>query len=132
MLRVVCSRRIVSSVTKTVSRQALLRPSLPVAQSLAQNRIWLPRTYNGYATEAFEGEMNDYEKFLSSKLIDAFEPSELSVRDVSGGCGSMFAITIVSKAFSGISMVKQHRMVNDVLSDEIKQWHGVQLKTKAE
>jgi stress-induced morphogen len=44
----------------------------------------------------------------------------------------MFAISIVSKAFNGISMIQQHRMVNEVLADEMKKWHGVQLNTKAE
>ncbi|KAK9381822.1 bola protein [Kockiozyma suomiensis] len=75
---------------------------------------------------------NDYEKFIASKLFDALEPSQLSVKDISGGCGSMFAINIVSKAFKGKPMIKQHRMVNDILADDLKQWHGVQLKTKAE
>lgn len=48
-----------------------------------------------------------------------------------GGCGSMFAIKIVSDAFKGIPMIKQHRLVNQVLADEIKKWHGLQLVTKA-
>lgn len=43
----------------------------------------------------------------------------------------MYAIDVVSHRFKGMSMVKQHRLVNDILSDEIKSWHGVQLKTKA-
>ncbi|KAK9322548.1 putative altered inheritance of mitochondria protein [Lipomyces orientalis] len=96
----------------------------------------LERHRNTFATEAFsadeEERLNNYEKYLSSKLMDAFEPSQLSVRDISGGCGSMFAISIVSKAFNGVPMIKQHRMVNEVLADEMKEWHGVQLNTKAE
>ncbi|ODQ76194.1 hypothetical protein LIPSTDRAFT_37927, partial [Lipomyces starkeyi NRRL Y-11557] len=77
-----------------------------------------------------DGPLNNYEKYLSSKLMDAFKPAKLSVRDISGGCGSMFAISIVSKAFNGISMIQQHRMVNEVLADEMKEWHGVQLNTR--
>ncbi|KAF7721054.1 hypothetical protein EC973_005519 [Apophysomyces ossiformis] len=46
-----------------------------------------------------------------------------------GGCGSMYAIDIASKAFEGTSIVKQHRMVNEVLKEEIKGMHGLQLKT---
>ncbi|KAK7205398.1 bola protein [Myxozyma melibiosi] len=75
---------------------------------------------------------NDYEKLIASKLHDAFEPSQLSVEDISGGCGSMFAIDIVSKSFKGKPMIKQHRMVNEVLAEDLKQWHGVRLTTKAE
>lgn len=53
------------------------------------------------------------------------------MQDISGGCGSMYAIDVVSATFEGMSVVKQHRLVNRVLEEEIKGWHGVQLKTKA-
>jgi stress-induced morphogen len=53
------------------------------------------------------------------------------VQDVSGGCGSMYALDIVSEQFKGLPIVKQHRLVNKVLGEEIKKWHGVQMKTKA-
>ncbi len=43
----------------------------------------------------------------------------------------MYAIDVVSARFQGLSMIKQHRLVNQVLGEEIKGWHGVQLKTKA-
>lgn len=43
----------------------------------------------------------------------------------------MFAITVESPQFKGIPMIKQHRLVNEVLKDEIAKWHGLQLKTKA-
>ena len=55
----------------------------------------------------------------------------LNVKDVSGGCGSMFAINIVSEKFNGLSLIKQQRLVNEVLKDEISKWHGLQLRTKA-
>lgn len=53
------------------------------------------------------------------------------VQDVSGGCGSMYALDIVSEQFKGLPIVKQHRLVNSILAEEIKKWHGVQMKTKA-
>lgn len=43
----------------------------------------------------------------------------------------MYALDIVSPRFKGLSVIKQHRLVNAALRDEIKKWHGVQLKTKA-
>jgi stress-induced morphogen len=55
----------------------------------------------------------------------------VQVQDVSGGCGSMYALDIVSEQFKGLPIVKQHRLVNSVLGDELKKWHGVQMKTKA-
>jgi acid stress-induced BolA-like protein IbaG/YrbA len=53
------------------------------------------------------------------------------VQDISGGCGSMYGIEVVSERFRGLSMLKQQRLVNEVLGEEIKGWHGVQLKTRA-
>lgn len=44
-----------------------------------------------------------------------------------GGCGTFYAITIASKAFKGISVVKQHRLVNEVLKKEIEGIHGLQV-----
>lgn len=42
----------------------------------------------------------------------------------------MYGIEIVSEAFRGLNMLKQQRLVNEILGDEIKKWHGVQLKTR--
>ena len=54
----------------------------------------------------------------------------IQVQDVSGGCGTMYAIAITAKKFRGLPVIKQHRLVNEVLSEQIKSWHGIQLKTK--
>lgn len=75
--------------------------------------------------------MDDYESKIYKILETEFSPQNLEVRDVSGGCGSMFAILVESEKFKGIPMIKQHRLVNDVLKDEIAKWHGLQLRTKA-
>lgn len=48
-----------------------------------------------------------------------------------GGCGSMYQVEVVSSSFKDLSMVKQHRMVNDALKEEIKGMHGIRLTTKA-
>ena len=42
----------------------------------------------------------------------------------------MYGIEITSEKFRGAGMLKQQRMVNAVLSEEMKNWHGVQLRTK--
>lgn len=39
----------------------------------------------------------------------------------------MYAIDIAAKKFEGTSIVKQHRMVNEVLKEEIKGMHGLQV-----
>lgn len=43
----------------------------------------------------------------------------------------MYAIDIQSEAFRGLNMLKQQRLVNQTIGEEIKGWHGVQLRTKA-
>lgn len=70
------------------------------------------------------------ESEIWDKLAAEFSPTELMVQDVSGGCGSMYGIEIASEKFRGANMLKQQRMVNAVLGEQMKSWHGVQLRTK--
>ncbi|KAJ7095092.1 bola-like protein [Mycena belliarum] len=71
------------------------------------------------------------ERIIHNKLTERFSPSELQIEDVSGGCGTFFAITITSDAFKGLPMVKQHKLVTQTLKEEISDIHGVQIKTKS-
>lgn len=73
--------------------------------------------------------LNEGEQVIYDKLSEHFQTSELLVQDISGGCGTFFAITIGSKAFKGIPVVKQHRLVNEALKKEIEGIHGLQIKT---
>jgi stress-induced morphogen len=45
--------------------------------------------------------------------------------------GSFFQIEVTSSRFKGLSTVQQHRLVNEILKEEIAKVHGVTLKTKA-
>ncbi|KAI1167402.1 bola-like protein [Nemania serpens] len=74
--------------------------------------------------------LNDAESAIWDKLVAEFSPTELLVQDISGGCGSMYGIEISSDKFRGVNMLKQQRMVNAVLVEEMKDWHGIQLRTK--
>ncbi|KAJ8129124.1 hypothetical protein O1611_g4509 [Lasiodiplodia mahajangana] len=74
--------------------------------------------------------LNEAESAIWDKLVDEFSPTELMVQDISGGCGSMYGIEIASAKFRGVNMLKQQRMVNAVLGEEMKGWHGVQLRTR--
>jgi stress-induced morphogen len=75
--------------------------------------------------------LNEKEKQIWELLMRELKAEKLEVQDISGGCGSMYGIEIVSERFRGLSMLKQQRLVNEVLGEEIKGWHGVQLKTRA-
>jgi stress-induced morphogen len=39
----------------------------------------------------------------------------------------MYTVEITSKAFEGLSVIKQHRMVNEVLAEDIRKMHGFQV-----
>ncbi|QDS74792.1 BolA-like protein 3 [Venturia effusa] len=75
--------------------------------------------------------LDEKEKAIFRKLADSLRPTALEVKDVSGGCGSMYAVSITSEKFRGLAVIKQHRLVNEILGEDIKSWHGIQLRTKA-
>ncbi|XKL68533.1 hypothetical protein PGB90_004024 [Kerria lacca] len=54
------------------------------------------------------------------------------VSDISGGCGAMYNVTVITPEFKYISLVQQHRMVTDVLKEEIKEMHGLRIFTSHE
>ncbi|KAF2678162.1 bola-like protein, partial [Lentithecium fluviatile CBS 122367] len=75
--------------------------------------------------------LNEAELRIFNKVKVELEPVRLEVQDISGGCGTMYALEIESPKFQGLTVFKQHKMVNEVLKEDIKGWHGVQLRTKA-
>ncbi|EMC99253.1 hypothetical protein BAUCODRAFT_50498, partial [Baudoinia panamericana UAMH 10762] len=75
--------------------------------------------------------LDERERKIFDTVKQELKPTKLEVQDISGGCGSMYALDIVSESFKGLPVIKQHRLVNKILGEEIKNWHGVQLKTKA-
>lgn len=44
-----------------------------------------------------------------------------------GGCGTFYAITIASSEFKGMTLLKQHRRIKDVLKDDMANLHGLQV-----
>lgn len=46
---------------------------------------------------------------------------------MTGGCGTFYAISVADSAFKGMTTIKQHRMINDLLKDDIKEMHGIQV-----
>ncbi|GLB33497.1 putative BolA IbaG family protein [Lyophyllum shimeji] len=111
---------------------SLTRPLLPLV------RVPLARTFTttvARRTAADDGANEpilEGEQLIAAKLQDKFSPSVLKVQDISGGCGSFYAITIASEAFKGLPTVKQHKLVNETLKDEIAGIHGLQIKTIAQ
>lgn len=115
--------------TQTASRPARLSwTARQPARSLAANLG--RRHFSAAASLPKPDFLDEAESNIWDLLCEAFAPAELSVRDISGGCGSMYGIEISSDKFRGANMLKQQRMVNAVLGDLMKDWHGVQLKTR--
>lgn len=122
-----------------------------LGSALVRRRLFLgsclrgkPLPSRSYAV-APSPELSEAELNIHNKLNDKFNPTELAVQDVSGefpsrirglvlkngsvgGCGTFYAISIASEAFRGLSTVKQHRLVNEILKEEIEGIHGLQVR----
>ena len=82
-----------------------------------------------YATApAPPAHLDPEERAIFDILTTKLSPTALEVQDVSGGCGSMYALNVTSEAFRGLTAVKQHRLVNEALGEKVKGWHGVQVR----
>lgn len=88
------------------------------------------RTYSTPAALSPPSDLDAKERAVFERLVAGLAPAELEVRDVSGGCGSMYAIEVASERFRGLGVLAQQRMVNKVLEGEIGGWHGLQVKTR--
>jgi stress-induced morphogen len=65
---------------------------------------------------------------LESAFPDA---TELNVEDRTGG-GDHFQVTVASPRFTGLSLLEQHRLVNEALSEPLRDGtiHELRIKTK--
>ncbi len=65
------------------------------------------------------------EQQIIDKLNDAFDPIHLEIENESDmhsgppGRESHFKVTLVSKKFADLMLIKQHRMVNETLKTEL-------------
>jgi stress-induced morphogen len=69
---------------------------------------------------------------LQSLLRDAFpDADELRVVDRTGG-GDHFQVIVSSPRFDGISLLDQHRLVNDALAEPLRDGtiHELRIKTR--
>jgi stress-induced morphogen len=69
---------------------------------------------------------------LHALLESAFpDATELSVEDRTGG-GDHFQVTVASPRFGGLSLLEQHRLVNEALSEPLRDGtiHELRIKTK--
>lgn len=73
---------------------------------------------------------------IEEKLNNSFQPAFMDVineshmHNVPAGSESHFKIILASNAFDGLTLIKRHRLVNEVLADELKgEIHAMALHT---
>jgi BolA protein len=77
--------------------------------------------------------MNMQEKISAS--LEKLQPvhveviNETHMHNVPPDAQSHFKVTVVSEQFTGLPLIKQHRLVNQALADEIQQIHALALHT---
>mmetsp|Transcript_1076 Transcript_1076/g.2603 ORF Transcript_1076/g.2603 Transcript_1076/m.2603 type:complete len:119 (+) Transcript_1076:185-541(+) len=82
------------------------------------------------AARAFSSAGGSPEEEMTKILQSQLKPEEVSVKDVSGGCGSAYNIDVTSSLFEGKNKVQQARMVYEMLGEHIKGMHSVKVTTK--
>jgi len=113
---------------KSIFRANLYRSIHPFKSG---SKIWNIKPTGHSFVRYYAQKQNEKElKIFNILKTGLGENSDIQVQDVSGGCGAMFKIDVSSAVFKGKSLVEQHRTVNQLLSSEIKEMHGLTLTTK--
>ncbi|KAK7873148.1 hypothetical protein R5R35_006369 [Gryllus longicercus] len=73
--------------------------------------------------------MSYTEEYVKNKLLKELEATHVEVEDLSDGCGAKFNALIVSSKFEGKPLLQRHRLVNSILSEELKSIHAFSQKT---
>jgi len=68
---------------------------------------------------------------IRARLQEAFPDGTVSVEDRTGG-GDHFQVTVVSRAFDGLSLIEQHKLVNAALAVPLADGtiHELRIRTK--
>lgn len=118
-----------STAARTSSQPSFRSISSTSTRQFSSSSQQQPQQDAETETDADTG-MTPAESSIAAILASKLHPTSLLVQDISGGCGSMYAIDITSSAFRGLGMLKQQRLVNGALGDLVREWHGVQIRTR--
>ncbi|GMK57708.1 hypothetical protein CspeluHIS016_0405420 [Cutaneotrichosporon spelunceum] len=66
---------------------------------------------------------------IEAKLRSHLKIEHFEIADTSGNCGSSFAVVIVAPDFARKMTLARHKMVNQILVEEIAQLHAFSQKT---
>merc|ERR1712183_8306 len=67
---------------------------------------------------------------IENILKEHLAVSECEVRDISGGCGASYEVFVCAEDFRGKRMLQQHRLVQHILKDEMKDIHALRINTE--
>lgn len=71
------------------------------------------------------------ELYLMNKLRERIpNVTDVDVIDISHGCGDMYRVFVASSEFQGKTLVQQHRLIQQALKEEVKNWHGLTIETE--
>ena len=121
------------SLSSTVACQRAARAPLPTLARPLPTALQIRRFSDSTVSReqlAKPDTLTDGEARVWDRVVAELAPTQLVVQDISGGCGSMYFIDVSSERFRGLGMLRQQRLVNAALGDIVKEWHGVQLKTR--
>ena len=68
---------------------------------------------------------------LESIILKSFPESTIEIIDLAGD-EDHYSLSIVDSSFTGLSLIKQHRMVKEALADVLQsRLHAITIKTSA-
>ncbi|KAL5248930.1 hypothetical protein ACHWQZ_G017955 [Mnemiopsis leidyi] len=70
------------------------------------------------------------EASIKKKLEESLKVENISVQDISGGCGAMFQIYVQSEDFNGLRTLQQHKLIKNILKEDVANMHGLTIKTE--
>eukprot|EP01100_Stratorugosa_tubuloviscum_P015515 TRINITY_DN8995_c0_g1_i1.p1 TRINITY_DN8995_c0_g1~~TRINITY_DN8995_c0_g1_i1.p1 ORF type:complete len:126 (-),score=66.81 TRINITY_DN8995_c0_g1_i1:98-475(-) len=98
-------------------------------KTIVNNKSFINQFYN-YSYYSTTCSILTREQRVDQLLRKELNPTYLKVIDLSGGCdGGTLRIEIESEMFIGKSKVTQHRMVQNLIKEEMKTLHALSLET---
>ena len=82
-----------------------------------------------HAHDGHEHSHDHDEHPVATVLKAGLDASRVEVQAEGSGCGQKLQILVVAKDFEGLTMIKQHRLVNTVAKDELAKVHAFNVKT---
>ncbi|CRH00507.1 BolA-like protein, putative [Plasmodium relictum] len=68
------------------------------------------------------------QKIIEEKISRVLKPTFLELIDKSCGCGTSFDAVIVSSNFANKKLLDRHRIVNDIIKEELQNIHAFSMK----